>query len=715
MLTRESLRTGRATLPATTAVALLAALTLLLTLYAHRVEAQVSLLTKDKIGAQASADIKFADLSPPQSGSSVFHVDPNGADDISGNADDGSDTSNPGTRDRPWKTIKKAAGTLKAGQVAYVHGGTYHERVITGNSGTATAPIWLLEAPGESAVIKGNGTAGDPFIRVTRSYWIVDGFEIDAGDSQNHAIRFQTDSTQGFNAHHAVVRNVKVHNGRGPAAVSFQGASDAALLNSEVYDYRFDNNDSHGVLITGTSRRVLVQGNHSWATDGDGVQCQPTSGLTPPSDVTIEGNRFHEHRENAVDVKTCNFVSIRANKMYGYRPSPVPCPGNCAPDGVAIVVHENAAGILIERNRVWNSGRAASIGAGNGRLGAIVFRRNLVFDMATGSGLSTDQIGPGSGVRISFTPDAEIYHNTFYNLRGTAIALGDNSGSVERADVINNIVQQAGFGLSRGSVSSLTVQKNLFWDTPQGVPPGSIVADPMFVDDPRNNDFYTKPGSLARNVALLEPLSVDAANSTYCHTGPDVGFLESCSSGPEGGTLTYAPAHDARVEEATASTNYGGSSILRTDGGVGSRVDTYLQYAVTDIPVGQKVLSAELRVWDTDNGTDDGPAVYSSATGWSESAITWANRPARSGSGVADKGAISSASWVEFDVTPLVTGNATYSFVLSQPGTNGANYASKEHSDATKRPQLVVTTGTTTSATLVGAGDIATSGSAEAQ
>jgi hypothetical protein len=68
---------------------------------------------------------------------------------------------------------------------------------------------------------------------------------------------------------------------------------------------------------------------------------------------------------------------------------------------------------------------------------------------------------------------------------------------------------------------------------------------------------------------------------------------------------------------------------------------------------------------------------------------------------------------VEFDVTPLVTGNATYSFVLSQPGTDGANYASKEHDDATKRTQLVLTTGTSTSATLVGAGDIATSGSAD--
>jgi hypothetical protein len=714
MLTKELLRTGRATLVVATVVALLAALTLLLGSFARPAEAQVNLLTKEGIGAQASADIGFANLNPPQSGSNVFHVDPDGADNVSGTADDGSDQSTqPGTRNQPWRTINRATATLKQGQTAYVHGGTYSERVKTLNNGTAAAPIWLLVAPGERALIKGNGTSGDPFIRITRQYWVVDGFEIDAGGSQNHAIRFQTDSTQGFNANHAVVRNVKVHNGTGPAAVAFQGATDAALLNSEVYDYRFGNNDSHGVLITGTSRRVLVRGNHSWATDGDGVQCQPTSGLTPPADITIEGNRLHGHRENAADIKTCNFVTIRANKMFSYRPSPIPCPGNCAPDGVAIVVHENAAGILIERNRVWDSGRGASIGAGNGTLGAVAVRRNLFFDLATGTGLSTDQVGPGSGVRISYTPDAEIYHNTFYNLRGTAIAVGDNGGSVTRADVINNIVQKAGTGLSNGSVSSLTVQKNLFWETPQGVPSGSIVADPMFVDDPRNNDFYTKPGSPARDVALREPLSVDAANSTYCHAGPDIGFLESCTSAPQAGTRTYAPTHDARVEEANISTNYGGSSSLRTDGGGGSHVESYLQYAVTNIPAGEKVQSARLRLWDTDNGTVDGPAVYTSSTGWSESAITWANRPLRSSSGIADKGSISSASWVEFDVTPLVTGNATYSFVLSQPGTDGANYASKEHGDATKKPQLVVTTGTTTSSTLVGAGDIATSGSAD--
>jgi hypothetical protein len=161
-------------------------------------------------------------------------------------------------------------------------------------------------------------------------------------------------------------------------------------------------------------------------------------------------------------------------------------------------------------------------------------------------------------------------------------------------------------------------------------------------------------------------------------------------------TLTYTPTDDAPVREATASTNYGDSSSLRTDGSSGSRVETYLKYAVTNLPAGETVQSAKLRLWDTDNGTTDGPAVYTSATDWSESTITWANRPVKSGSGVADAGAIASASWVEFDVTPLVTGNATYSFVLSQPGRDGANYASKEHSDTTKKPQLVIATGTAT-------------------
>ena len=95
---------------------------------------------------------------------------------------------------------------------------------------------------------------------------------------------------------------------------------------------------------------------------------------------------------------------------------------------------------------------AARIVPQPGTLSPIVFCRNLVFVVATGTGLSTDIDGSGAGIVISNVRDAEIYHNTFYNLRGKAIGVADE-GPVSRADVINNIVQKAGTGFSLGSVS----------------------------------------------------------------------------------------------------------------------------------------------------------------------------------------------------------------------------------------------------------------------
>ena len=106
----------------------------------------------------------------------------------------------------------------------------------------------------------------------------------------------------------------------------------------------------------------------------------------------------------------------------------------------------------------------------------------------------------------------------------------------------------------------------MFWET-QGIPSGSIVADPMFVDDPRNNDFYAKPGSPARDIALREPLSVDPRNSAYCGDGPDIGFLKTCDSPPPtsatlvgagdiatGGSATEATAKLIRATAGTVFT-----------------------------------------------------------------------------------------------------------------------------------------------------------------
>jgi hypothetical protein len=145
---------------------------------------------------------------------------------------------------------------------------------------------------------------------------------------------------------------------------------------------------------------------------------------------------------------------------------------------------------------------------------------------------------------------------------------------------------------------------------------------------------------------------------------------------------------DAQVVQANPTTNYGtgATSWLRTDGGTDPDIDSYLRFAVGGIGT---VQSAKLRVYAY-SGTADGPAVYATGTGWAEDTITWDTTPATTTGAFDDKGAITTG-WVEYNVTPLVTGDGTYSFRLAQTSTDGVDFRAREYSDSTLRPQLVVT------------------------
>ena len=78
---------------------------------------------------------------------------------------------------------------------------------------------------------------------------------------------------------------------------------------------------------------------------------------------------------------------------------------------------------------------------------------------------------------------------------------------------------------------------------------------------------------------------------------------------------------------------------------------------------------------------------------WTESGITWNNRPALIGTPSDNKVQIAIGTWVEYDVTPLVTGNGDVTFALIPDSTDGANFASKEYTDPSKKAQLEVTYG----------------------
>jgi hypothetical protein len=54
----------------------------------------------------------------------------------------------PGTLERPWKTIAKAAEKASPGDVVVIRAGVYRERVLAKTSGTAQAPVRFEAALG---------------------------------------------------------------------------------------------------------------------------------------------------------------------------------------------------------------------------------------------------------------------------------------------------------------------------------------------------------------------------------------------------------------------------------------------------------------------------------------------------------------------------------------------------------------------------------------
>ena len=160
------------------------------------------------------------------------------------------------------------------------------------------------------------------------------------------------------------------------------------------------------------------------------------------------------------------------------------------------------------------------------------------------------------------------------------------------------------------------------------------------------------------------------------------------ATAPSTTTLRFVPNADARVEELNPSTNYGASTTLRTDGSSDPDVQSYLRFAVSGVT--GAVQSAKLRLYVT-NDSANGPAVYAAASSaWSETALTWANRPGPAGIPSDNKAAISAGAWVEYDVKPLLAGDGTYSFALMPESSDGLDMHSRE---GVNKPELVLTVG----------------------
>ncbi|WP_375760099.1 DNRLRE domain-containing protein [Corallococcus exercitus] len=151
----------------------------------------------------------------------------------------------------------------------------------------------------------------------------------------------------------------------------------------------------------------------------------------------------------------------------------------------------------------------------------------------------------------------------------------------------------------------------------------------------------------------------------------------SCPSETVYDTVRAQDRGDAYVDAAQPTVNFGGADLLLADGS--PRLESYLKFEVTHDDPNIPIVGAQLRLYAVD-GSTDGPALYSTDTGWTEGTLTWNTRPALLGAPLGDLGAVESHSVVEYDVSTVVRSAGDYSFALIPTGGNGVDFESSESS-----------------------------------
>jgi calcineurin-like phosphoesterase family protein len=256
---------------------------------------------------------------------------------------------------------------------------------------------------------------------------------------------------------------------------------------------------------------------------------------------------------------------------------------------------------------------------------------------------------------------------------------------------------------------------------------GAVTGDGTFsfvlaADSSDAATFSSREGSQSPElmISLAGSSTPVAGTATEAATATVLSPSATSTSGTPlpGGPLLFMADADARVKESSPTTNYGDDNTLQVDGAGDPGIESFIRFTVTG--VSGPFQSARLRVYVADNGTQDGPAVYSTSNSWTENEITWDNRPDHPSDPVDNKEHLGTNGWVEYDVTSLVTGNGTFSFVLVADSTDGVIFSSRE---GEQPPQLaltlqgsdvststvvptVISTLPTDDVTLVGAGDI---------
>lgn len=345
-------------------------------------------------------------------------------------ASNGND-SNPGTIERPWKTLGYASQRLSAGDTLYIRGGTYSEVTNWQTDGRADARIYIRNYPGEQVVIDGYNTipaysGGKWMFMVWGDWYYVSGLEIK---------RTFDEGAIGVKGAHVTIDNCFTHHNWG-AGITMMGDYGLAQNNRVWYNGVGNENMSRtrgGWPAALTCARYpnycTLRGNISWENWGEGISTFEANA------TRIEGNLVYNNLQNIYISDTRHSI-VEGNFVY------------CSPGNI-IDPFSTQNGILV------GDERKNPPSAKNQIINNIVY--GCDHNLALGTNESTDSL---------------IAHNTLVNADEVSNIL-IYSGNCSNCRFLNNLViQENSIDIAIVGGKGWAFSNNLWSKTPPGAARG---------------------------------------------------------------------------------------------------------------------------------------------------------------------------------------------------------------------------------------------------
>jgi len=261
----------------------------------------------------------------------------------------GSD-GNPGTSALPWKTLRKAAAAVRAGDTVIVRDGTYAGGVWLESPGTSAKPI-VFKAAGRAAVIEGSGAERDAIC--------VSGYDLGAPWWKGADM-------------HVVLEGFTIRN------ASRAGIRISCAHRVTVRKCLFTRNGTWGIFTDYSNHSVLENNECSYSGEEHGIYVS-NSGDFP----VIRGNRVHHNAASGIQINADPAME----------------------DGDGITT-----GAVIEQNVVYENGRLGGAAINLASVRSSFVRNNLLYDnYAGGIACWADGNGPAWGCKNN-----KIFNNSVY-------------------------------------------------------------------------------------------------------------------------------------------------------------------------------------------------------------------------------------------------------------------------------------------------------------